>query len=53
MGYSGSRLGDGGMRGSSWWMEIVRIQDGVGGIGGWRFRECVMKKVGDVPYTFF
>ncbi|MCI74948.1 hypothetical protein A2U01_0096214, partial [Trifolium medium] len=28
------RLREGGGRGSSWWREIVKIRDGVGGLGG-------------------
>jgi hypothetical protein len=47
------RLRDGGRRGSSWWREIVRIRDGVGGVGGGWFRECVAKKVGDETNTLF
>jgi hypothetical protein len=47
------RLGDGGRRGSSWWREIVSIRDGVGGIGGGWFGECVTRKVGDELGTFF
>ncbi|MCI70962.1 hypothetical protein A2U01_0092225, partial [Trifolium medium] len=39
--------------GSSWWREIVTIRDGLGGLrGGW-FGECVSKKVGDWLDTFF
>jgi hypothetical protein len=39
--------------GSSWWREIVRIRDGVGGFeGGW-FGECARKKVGDETNTLF
>jgi hypothetical protein len=35
---------------SSWWREIAKIRDGVG--GGW-FCEGVMRKVGDESDTFF
>jgi hypothetical protein len=31
----------------------VRIRDGVGGVGGGWFWECVTKKVGDRSDTFF
>jgi hypothetical protein len=43
----------GGRNGSSWWREIVRIRDGVDGLGGRWFGECVLKKVGDWTGTFF
>ncbi|KAK2426689.1 hypothetical protein QL285_025332 [Trifolium repens] len=46
-------LRDGGRRRFSWWREIVNIRDGVGGIGGGWFRECVSRKVGDVSDTLF
>ncbi|GAU16213.1 hypothetical protein TSUD_298450 [Trifolium subterraneum] len=36
-------LCEGGRRGSSWWREIARIREGVGGSGGW-FGDCVSKK---------
>lgn len=46
-------LREGGRRRSSWWREIVRIRDGVEGLrGGW-FGECVTKKVGDGSNAFF
>ncbi|MCI20652.1 receptor-like kinase, partial [Trifolium medium] len=36
-------LKEGGRGGSSWWREIVKIRDGIGGLrGGW-FGECVSK----------
>jgi hypothetical protein len=45
-GMERGRLRDGGRRESSWWREIVRLRDRVGGSeGGW-FRECVSKKGG-------
>ncbi|GAU39488.1 hypothetical protein TSUD_279090 [Trifolium subterraneum] len=47
------RLCEGGRRGSSWWREIERIRDGVGGLGGGWFGDCVSKKVGDGLETFF
>jgi hypothetical protein len=43
----------GGRSGSSWWREIMRIRDGVDGLGGRWFRESVQKKVGDGTETFF
>ncbi|GAU40603.1 hypothetical protein TSUD_28090 [Trifolium subterraneum] len=42
-----------GRSGSSWWREIVRIRDGVDGLGGGWFGEGVLKKVGDGTETFF
>ncbi|MCI35465.1 putative non-LTR retroelement reverse transcriptase related protein, partial [Trifolium medium] len=36
----------GGRSGSSWWREIVRIYDGVDGLGDGWFGECVLKNVG-------
>ncbi|MCI27792.1 putative non-LTR retroelement reverse transcriptase related protein, partial [Trifolium medium] len=44
---------NGGRSGSSWWREIVRIRDGVDGLGGGWFGESVLKKVGDGSETFF
>jgi hypothetical protein len=42
----------GGSSGSSWWREIVRICDGVGGLGvGW-FGDSVLRKVEDGADTF-
>ncbi|GAU36155.1 hypothetical protein TSUD_275140 [Trifolium subterraneum] len=43
-GIERGRLRDGGRSGSSWWREIVRIRDGVEGIGGGWFRDRVRKK---------
>jgi hypothetical protein len=43
----------GGRSGSSWWREIVRIRDGVDGLGGGWFGECVLNKVQDGTKTFF
>ncbi|GAU27676.1 hypothetical protein TSUD_126220 [Trifolium subterraneum] len=52
-GVERGRLCVGGMRGSAWWREIVRIRDGGGEErGGW-FREHITKKVGDESDTFF
>ncbi|GAU25751.1 hypothetical protein TSUD_216830 [Trifolium subterraneum] len=42
-----------GGSGSSWWREIVRIRDGVEGLGGGRFGEGILKRVGDGTETFF
>ncbi|GAU42130.1 hypothetical protein TSUD_351040 [Trifolium subterraneum] len=53
---TGSREGvceGGGSSGSSWWREIVSIRDGVDGVGGGWFRECLLKRVGDKTETFF
>jgi hypothetical protein len=47
------RLREGGGQGSSWWREIVRIQDQVGGSGGGWFQESVARQVGDKVETFF
>ncbi|WJX73507.1 hypothetical protein P8452_57279 [Trifolium repens] len=47
------RLGDGGRGGSSWWRKIVRIREGVCGIGGDWFGESVTRRVGDGSDTFF
>ncbi|GAU31165.1 hypothetical protein TSUD_315900 [Trifolium subterraneum] len=43
----------GGRSGSSWWREIVRIRDGVEGLGGGWFGEGILKRVGDGTKTFF
>ncbi|KAK2370837.1 hypothetical protein QL285_083849 [Trifolium repens] len=52
-GVERGRLRDGGGRGSSWWREIARIRDGVGGTReGW-FGEGIVKRVGDGSDTFF
>jgi hypothetical protein len=52
-GVEWGRLRDGGRRGSSWWREIVRIRDGVGGDERGLFGEAVTKKVGDETNTLF
>ncbi|GAU44008.1 hypothetical protein TSUD_349400 [Trifolium subterraneum] len=44
---------EGGRNGSSWWREIVRIRDGVDGLGGRWFREGVVRKVGDGTESYF
>jgi hypothetical protein len=51
-GVERGRPRDGGRRGSAWCREIVRIQDGVRGIGGGRFRECLRKRWG-MSHTLF
>ncbi|CAJ2631793.1 unnamed protein product [Trifolium pratense] len=52
-GVERGRLCEGGARGSTWWRELARIQDGGGEAGiGW-FRECVVRQVGDESDTFF
>ncbi|KEH24095.1 hypothetical protein MTR_7g103360 [Medicago truncatula] len=43
----------GGRSGSSWWREIANIRDGLGGVGGGWFRECVSSSVGDGGDTLF
>ncbi|GAU32412.1 hypothetical protein TSUD_221010 [Trifolium subterraneum] len=47
------RLCAGGTRGSSWWRELVYIQDGGGELAGGWFRGHISKKVGDGSDTFF
>jgi hypothetical protein len=42
-----------GRSGSAWWREIVRICDGIGGMEGRWFGDCVTRKVGDGAETFF
>ncbi|GAU22961.1 hypothetical protein TSUD_247050 [Trifolium subterraneum] len=44
---------EGGRNGSSWWREIVRIRDGVDGLGGRWFGEGVVRKVGDGTESYF
>ncbi|GAU20121.1 hypothetical protein TSUD_140210 [Trifolium subterraneum] len=52
-GVERGRLCVGGMRGSSWWKEIVRIRDGGGEAeGGW-FGGHIRRQVGDGTDTFF
>ncbi|MCI03757.1 cysteine-rich receptor-like protein kinase, partial [Trifolium medium] len=38
---------------SSWWREIVRIRDGIGGLAGGWFGESILKKAGDGSDTLF
>jgi len=45
------RWGD--QSGSSWRREIAKIRDGLGGVGGGWFQDCVSRKVGDGVNTFF
>ncbi|MCI04539.1 cysteine-rich receptor-like protein kinase, partial [Trifolium medium] len=52
-GVERGRVREGGRNGSSWWREIARIRDGIGGLGGGWFEECVLRKVGDGLDTFF
>ncbi|GAU34960.1 hypothetical protein TSUD_312910 [Trifolium subterraneum] len=52
-GLERGRLREGGERGSSWWREIAKIRDDVGGLGSGWFRESVVKKVGNRAETFF
>ncbi|GAU31515.1 hypothetical protein TSUD_332900 [Trifolium subterraneum] len=44
---------EGGRIGSAWWREIVRIRDGVDGLGGRWFGEGVVRKVGDGTESYF
>ncbi|GAU46950.1 hypothetical protein TSUD_180540 [Trifolium subterraneum] len=44
---------EGGRNGSAWWREIVRIRDGVDGLGGRWFGEGVVRKVGDGTESYF
>ena len=46
-GEEGGCIRDGGRRGSVWWREIVRIQEGIGVEGGSWFKESVTKRVGN------
>jgi len=47
------RLEVAGWSGSSWWREVAKIRDELGGVGrGW-FQECVSRNVGDGINTFF
>jgi hypothetical protein len=41
------RLVDGGQSGSLWWMEVVKILDGVGIAGGGWFEESIVRRVGN------
>ncbi|MCI40410.1 hypothetical protein A2U01_0061643, partial [Trifolium medium] len=51
-GVERGRLREGGSRGSSWWKELVCIQDGGCEVeGGW-FWEHISKQVGDRSNTF-
>ncbi|GAU32659.1 hypothetical protein TSUD_218360 [Trifolium subterraneum] len=52
-GLERGRLREGGGRGSSWWREIAKIWDGVGGLGRRWFRESVVKRVGNGAEKFF
>jgi hypothetical protein len=52
-GVEGRRLNERGQGGSSWWREIVKICDGVGGVGGSSFDDCISNKVGDRLNTYF
>ncbi|MCI04340.1 receptor-like kinase, partial [Trifolium medium] len=52
-GVERGRLREGGPRGSSWWRELIRIQDVGGVVGGEWFGEHILKKVGDGSNTFF
>ncbi|MCH81729.1 receptor-like kinase, partial [Trifolium medium] len=51
-GVERGRLRAGGVRGSSWWREIVQIRDGGGELGGGWFGEYSVKRVGDWSDTF-
>jgi len=42
-----------GRSGSSWWREIAKIRDGLGGLGGGWFQEGLSRLVGDGADTLF
>ena len=52
-GEEDGRLEVGGRSGSSWWREIAKIRDGLGGVGGGWFQEGVSQLVGDRADTLF
>jgi hypothetical protein len=47
------RLREGGVTGSAWWREIVKIQNGIGVEGGSWFEESISKRLGNGLNTFF
>ena len=47
------RIKDGGRDVSSWWMEIVKICEGIGIEGGSWFEERIQMKIGNGIKTFF
>ena len=52
-GEEDERLEDGGQSGSTWWAEVVKIRDGIGGGGNGWFSESVVRRVGDGEATLF
>jgi len=52
-GEEDGRLEVAGRSGSSWWREIAKIRDGLGGVGGGWFQEGVSRLVGDEADTLF
>ena len=52
-GEEAERLEVGGRSGSSWWREIAKIRNGLGGVGGGWFQEGVSRLVGDGADTLF
>ena len=52
-GKEDGRLADGGRSGSTWWKEVVKIRDGIGGGGDGWFEGCVVRRVGDGADTLF
>ena len=52
-GEDNGRLKEGGRRGSVWWREIVKIQEGIGVEGGNWFEANVKKVVGNGFNTYF
>ena len=52
-GEESGRYNDGGMRGSAWWREIAKVQDGVSVEGGSWFEVNITKRVGSGFNTFF
>jgi hypothetical protein len=51
--WDGAGQVEGGRMSSTWWREIVRIRDGVGGLSDNWFGESVTRKVGDGSYALF
>jgi len=47
------RLREGGVTGSTWWREIVKIENGIGVEGGSWFEESISKRLGNGFNTFF
>ena len=52
-GEEDGRLEDGARSGSTWWTEVVKIRDVIGGGGNGWFSESVVRRVGDGEATLF